>query len=71
MNELIAKYEDALKYHDWYYAMSDDDRYYQRGRAQAAEISKLRAEMVAAGLADLAETLYNKYDLWRTSHLAK
>jgi hypothetical protein len=38
MNNKLQQLEDLLKVHDWYYAMSDDNNYYKRGRKQFEEI---------------------------------
>lgn len=56
----LTNLEEMLKHHDWYYAYSDDRRYYERGMAErdqiCAEIERLSAE----GLRAEACALYNE-----------
>ena len=49
MNKKLQQLEDLLKVHDWYYAMSDDNSYYKRGRKQFEEIWKLMNELEENG----------------------
>ena len=61
MNNKLQQLEDLLKVHDWYYAMSDDNRYYKRGRKQFEEICKLMNELKDNGYFTESENLYDKY----------
>jgi len=57
----LHQLEDLLKVHDWYYAMSDDNSYYKRGRKQFEEIWKLMDELKDNGYFTESENLYDKY----------
>ena len=59
--DLWEQYERALQTHDWYYYMSDDQKYYHRGQAEAAKIKQLkeRLSLIDAGK---VEALYKKYE---------
>jgi len=61
MNNKLQQLEDLLKVHDWYYAMSDDNNYYKRGRKQFEEIWKLMNELEENGYFTESENLYDKY----------
>ena len=61
MNNKLQQLEDLLKVHDWYYAMSDDNNYYKRGRKQFEKIWKLMDELKDGGYFTEAENLYDKY----------
>ena len=61
MNNKLKQLEDLLKVHDWYYAMSDDNRYYKRGRKQFEEITKLMFELKDDGYYTESNNLYDKY----------
>ena len=61
MNNKLQQLEDLLKVHDWYYAMSDDNSYYKRGRKQFEEICKLMNELQDNGYFTESENLYDKY----------
>ena len=37
----LNEYIQELKQHDWYYAMSDDGRVYNRGRLESSRIKEL------------------------------
>ena len=55
---LEAELVEALKSHDWHYAMSDDHSYYVRGQASWKQIKKMMREMEDS---DRAEELFRKY----------
>ena len=61
MNNKLQQLEDLLKVHDWYYAMSDDNNHYKRGRKQFEEICKLMNELQDNGYFTESENLYDKY----------
>jgi len=61
MNNKLQQLEDLLRVHDWYYAMSDDNNYYKRGRKQFEEICKLMNELQDNGYFTESENLYDKY----------
>lgn len=39
------RYRHLLQDHDWTYEMSDDGHYYRKGRAERAELERLRKEL--------------------------
>ena len=41
----LADYTKAIKDHDWYYMMSDDDRSYRQGQDQINKIKQIYAEL--------------------------
>ncbi len=43
--KMLLELEELLKHHDWYYAMSDDHRYYTAGRKSFEKIWKLMDEL--------------------------
>tara|TARA_A100001201_G_scaffold79198_1_gene70943 strand:+ start:154 stop:399 length:246 start_codon:yes stop_codon:yes gene_type:complete len=51
--------EDMFKYHDHTYMMSDDNRYYEKGRRER-DIIEDRVKSVGGWTKELCE-LYNKY----------
>ena len=55
-NNLLSQLEAALKSHDWYYRMSDDNRAYQKGEQGIANIKDLVSKTGDEGMA-----LYTKY----------
>ena len=61
MNNKLQQLEDLLKVHDWYYAMSDDNYYYTKGRQQFEKIWELMDELKGNGYFTEAENLYDKY----------
>ena len=61
MNNKLQQLEDLLKVHDWYYAMSDDNYYYTKGRQQFEKIWELMDELKSNGYFTEAENLYDKY----------
>ena len=56
----LEKLESMLNSHDWYYDMSDDHRYYVRGRAQRNEIEQAIATLTVQGFREEACALYNE-----------
>lgn len=52
----IQKYYDALKNHDWHYAMSDDHRVFKAGEEARADLRKL---------AELSPEHKKLYDDWK------
>ena len=61
MNNKLQQLEDLLKHHDWYYAMSDDNYYYKKGRKSYEQIWKLMDELKNNGYFTESENLYDKY----------
>jgi len=54
------KYEKLLKNHDWYYEMSDDNRYYTSGLAASKEIRSIKDKLSKID-SKRATELFNKY----------
>lgn len=52
--------ENRLKTMDWFYAMSDDHRYWVAGEAKMKEIDNLMGSLKLIDL-DRVTTLYNKF----------
>jgi len=44
----LAEFYDQLDRHDWYYAMSDDHRCWQRGEAERKRLDELAATIPGA-----------------------
>lgn len=61
MNNKLKQLEELLQSHDWYYAMSDDNSYYTRGRTQFEKIWELMDELKEGGYFTESENLYDKY----------
>ena len=57
----LKELEALLISHDWYYMMSDDNRYYKQGRKSFELITKLMDELKDGGYFTEAENLYDKY----------
>jgi hypothetical protein len=57
----LKELEALLVSHDWYYAMSDDHRYYTQGRKSFEMIWKLMDELKDGGYFTEAENLYDTY----------
>tara|TARA_B100001057_G_C22475224_1_gene804253 strand:- start:30 stop:239 length:210 start_codon:yes stop_codon:yes gene_type:complete len=57
----LKELEALLVSHDWYYAMSDDNRYYKQGRKSYELIWKLMDELKDGGYFTEAENLYDTY----------
>ena len=55
-NDLLSQLETALRSHDWYYMMSDDNRAYQKGSQESEKIKDLVSKT-----GDEGKALYNKY----------
>ena len=58
---MLDTLEQLLKRHDWWYMMSDDDRWYRQGSAQQDEIRKIMKEHEDIGYGEDAKTVFNKY----------
>jgi hypothetical protein len=58
---MLDALEKLLKNHDWWYMMSDDDRWYRQGSAQQSEIRNVMKELEAIGYGEDAKALYNQY----------
>ena len=58
----LQQLEELLQTHDWYYMMSDDNRYYKQGRKSFEAIWKLMDELKNNGYFNEAENLYDKYN---------
>jgi hypothetical protein len=56
--DTMQEFEQALRGHDWFYAYSDDHRYYTKGQAEWQHISELWKKLKAAGQGDEAQALY-------------
>ena len=61
MNNKLKELEELLQTHDWYYAMSDDNYYYQQGRQQFEKIWELMDELKNNGYFTEVENLYDTY----------
>jgi len=59
--KLLVQLEELLKQHDWYYAMSDDHRYYTAGREQSEKIQQTMEKLNNNNCSVMAQELYNKY----------
>ncbi len=57
----LKELEALLISHDWYYMMSDDNRWYKQGRKSFEMIWKLMDELTEGGYFTEAENLYDKY----------
>jgi hypothetical protein len=55
----LADYETMLRTHDWYFHMSDDHRWYVRGRDERNAIDSAIKELTAAGQREEAVRLFN------------
>ena len=61
MNNKLKELEELLQTHDWYYAMSDDNYYYKKGRQQFEKIWELMDELKTNGYFTEVENLYDTY----------
>ena len=61
MNIKLKELEALLVSHDWYYMMSDDNRYYKQGRKSFELITKIMLELKDGGYYTEANNLYDKY----------
>ena len=59
---MLDALEAALKRHDWFYMMADDNRAYTSGRAKETEIRKMIADLDALGYGKEAKDLYNSME---------
>ncbi len=59
--KLLVQLEELLKNHDWYYAMSDDNRYYTSGREESKVIQQTIEKLNNNNCSVMAQELYNKY----------
>ncbi len=59
--KLLVQLEELLKYHDWYYNMSDDNRYYTAGREESKKIQQTMEKLNNNNCSVMAQELYNKY----------
>ena len=57
----LKELEALLVSHDWYYMMSDDNRYYKQGRKSFELITKLMFELKDGGYETESNELYSKY----------
>jgi hypothetical protein len=57
----LKELEALLVSHDWYYMMSDDNRYYKQGRKSFELITKIMLELKDGGYYTEANNLYDKY----------
>ena len=57
----LKELEALLVSHDWYYMMSDDNRYYKQGRKSFELITKIMLELKDGGYFTEANNLYDKY----------
>jgi len=61
-HELIKMFRDQLSRHDWYYMMSDDNRYYTAGIKQRDAIHKTMKNLAAFGVPqEEIDAIYNEY----------
>ena len=59
--KLLVQLEELLKYHDWYYNMSDDHYYYTKGRNQSDKIQQTMEKLNNNNCSVMARELYDKY----------
>ena len=59
--KLLVQLEELLKNHDWYYNMSDDHRYYRRGREESKVIQQTMEKLNNNNCSVLSKELYDKY----------
>ncbi len=59
---LLEKLETLLKSHDWHYNMSDDHRYYTRGREEYDRIREVMEECNNNDLGTMAKDLFHQYN---------
>ena len=59
---LLEKLETLLQGHDWHYMMSDDNRWYESGKAESQRIRECMEECNNSDLGVMAKMLYDKYD---------
>ena len=59
--EPIQQFELLLKYHDWYYMMSDDHWAYAKGVEEARAIKNVYNGLCRAGQQAEAEALMKQY----------
>jgi len=59
--KLLVQLEELLKNHDWYYNMSDDHRYYTRGRQESEEIQQTMEKLINNNCGVVTKELYDKY----------
>jgi hypothetical protein len=57
----IEQFELLLKYHDWYYMMSDDIRAYSKGVKEAQEICEVYKRLCEIGQQQKAQDLKKQY----------
>ena len=57
----LKEIQALLLSHDWYYMMSDDNRYYKPGRKSFELITKIMLELKEGGYYTAANNLYDKY----------
>jgi len=51
----------ALEKHDWWYPMSDDPKWYAKGKKEEMEIYDLRQACKQAGLENESTQMYKEY----------
>ena len=61
MQDKLNQLEELLKHHDWYYAMSEDMRYFRSGSKSYDEIWKLMKELKNNNHSAKADDLYKSY----------
>jgi len=61
VSHALDQLEAALKSHDWYYMMSDDNRAYTAGRQEQSEIRSIMKGLEDLGYGKDAKDLYNQY----------
>ena len=57
----LKELEALLVSHDWYYMMSDENRYFKQCRKSLELITKLMFELKDGGYYTEANNLYDKY----------
>jgi hypothetical protein len=58
---LLKNLKTALQQHDWWYMMSEDPKYYNRGRKEEMEIYDLRQACKRAGLENESTQMYKDH----------
>jgi len=56
---MLDDLQDKLKNHDWFYMMSDDNRYYVKGSGERRDINDLIAKLETMGYGKEAKAMYN------------
>lgn len=64
LSALVDAYEQKCKYHDWYYAYSDDHRYWMAGEKSIKELIQMGKTLDELGQSFHRQNIYNRYCPW-------